>query len=106
MGQDCLHLLAQGGNTGSGHSVAQEVQLPRAELALLPIYDQAVVPEPLEEEAKVLHVGLDVSAAYNDIVQVDENERHAAGKAVHHALESVPGVAQPKTHTLIFIKTK
>jgi hypothetical protein len=55
--------------------VAQEIQLLCAELALLPIYDQAVVPEPLEEEAEVLHVGLDVSAAYNNIVQVDENER-------------------------------
>ncbi len=55
--------------------MAQEIQLLCAELALLPIYDQAVVPEPLEEEAEVLHVGLDVSAAYNNIVQVDENER-------------------------------
>ncbi len=81
--------------------MAQEIQLLHAELALLPIYNQAVVPEPLEEEAEVLHVGLDVSAAHNNIVQVDENKRHTAGNAVHHALDSIPSVAQPKTHTQI-----
>jgi hypothetical protein len=47
-------------------------------------------------------VGLDVSAAHDYVVQVDEDERHTAGNAVHHALESIPSVAQPKTHTQQF----
>ncbi len=54
----------------------------------------------------MVYVGLDVPAAHNDVLQVDKDERHAAGNAVHHALKSVSSIAQIKSHMQEFIKAK
>jgi hypothetical protein len=45
-----------GGDAGVRQPVPQESKFLRAELALLPIHDQAIVLAPLEEKVEVLDV--------------------------------------------------
>jgi len=54
----------------------------------------------------VLDVGLDVPAAYSDVIQIDEDESHAAGNVVHHALKRVSSIGQTKFHIRECIKAK
>ncbi len=45
----------------------------------------------------MLQMRCQVRTAHNDVIQVHKDEREAVGYPIHHLLESVAGIAEPKT---------
>jgi len=98
MGEHRLHMAAQGLDAGGGHLMTQELDGGGGEHALLCVDDQARLAQPRENFSQMLQMLLLVSAGYDDVVQVAEDEGEARQDAVHHPLEGVARVAQPERH--------
>jgi hypothetical protein len=78
--------------------MTQELDGGGGEHALLPVDDQARLAQPRENFSQMIQMLLLVSAGYDDVVQVAEDEGEARQDAVHHPLEGVARVAQPERH--------
>ncbi len=89
MGEHRLHMAAQGLDAGGGHLMTQELDNGGGEHALLCVDDQARLAQPRENFSQMLQMLLFVSAGYDDVVQVAEDEGEARQDAIHHPLEGV-----------------
>ena len=67
-------------------------------LTLLRVQHQAVLLQPAEHNPEVLVVLLEAPAGHQDVVHVAEAEVQTSQHIIHHALESLAGVTQPKSH--------
>ncbi len=54
----------------------------------------------------MLHMRCHVRAAHNDVIQIHKDEREAVGYPIRHPLESVAGIAKPKTHLQELVQAK
>ncbi len=96
MGEHRLHVAAQGLDAGGGHLMTKELDGGGGEHALLRVDDQARLAQPREDFSQMLQMFLFISAGYDEVVQVAEDEGEARQDAIHHPLEVVARVAQPK----------
>ena len=95
---DCLHLVREWADALAVDSVAQEVQLSDAKLALSRIDQDLMLVEAVEDKSQMMLVFLDTGAGNEQVIDVGITEGQALKDLVHEALKCLCCITQSKRH--------